>query len=225
MRITATGSTFGFGGRLLTATFLPLSACAGPKRIAFDYAPQTTGSHYASTRVTLFQVEDRRPYIVDHEKSPDWVGFWRWYGIPFNVTTESHRPFAEELSRALVRELTSLGFEVRSAQISAGADDLALAAALRAEGGRGLAVVIERWRANTNVNTALEYSFRVRVVDSEGRTLANTPIEDSVSLPGSWVDPPAAMSTQVSLFYHETVRNMVSQNPAVLRALVSVSGR
>src|SRR5439155_13129047 len=119
------------------------------------------------------RVEDKRPYVIDGEKSADWVGFWRWYGIPFNVATESHRPFADDLNQALARELGSLGFKVDSSSVLAGSDDTTLATALRGpDAGRGLAVVVEAWRANTNVNTSLEYRLRVRVVDSRGQRLA-----------------------------------------------------
>jgi hypothetical protein len=83
-----------------------VAGCAGPKKVAFDYVPPLVRGVYAMP-ATIFRVEDKRPYVIDGE-SADWVGFWRWYGIPFNVGTESRRPFADELNQALTRDSADL---------------------------------------------------------------------------------------------------------------------
>jgi len=196
-----------------------VAGCAGPKKVAFDYVPPPARVVYAMP-ATIFRVEDKRPYVIDGEKSADWVGFWRWYGIPFNVGTESRRPFADELNQALTRELGSLGFKVDTSSVLAGSEDTTLATALRTpDAGRGLAVVIEGWRANTNVNTSLEYRLRVRVVDWRGQRLAEETIDERAALPGSWIDPPSAMKKQVPAAFSNVVRRIVRENPPILHAL------
>ncbi|MGH8489436.1 MAG: hypothetical protein ACREXS_11390 [Gammaproteobacteria bacterium] len=47
-------------------------------------------------------VQDRRPYILDHDKDEDFVGLQRGgYGNPFDVGTQSKQALAEDMAKVL----------------------------------------------------------------------------------------------------------------------------
>jgi len=198
--------------------------CAIGQKIPFDYVP-SAGPGHASRPLTLFEVEDNRPFVVNRDKAADWVGLLRGgYGNPFDVGTSSHQPFAHEVHQALARELGALGFDVYSSSVLSGSDEHALARAMHPDGGRGLAVVIRWWKTNTYVNTDIDYSFLVRVIDASGRSLAEQIVERHDELRGSFWNPPRAMKKQVAAAYDDAIRRIVRDNPVILSALSATDG-
>src|SRR5215467_405474 len=64
-------------------------------------------------KTLILSVQDFRPYVLNNDKDPSFVGIQRGgYGNPFNVTTLSGRPMTEDMADAMVKGLTDVGYRV-----------------------------------------------------------------------------------------------------------------
>ncbi|MEQ1638381.1 MAG: hypothetical protein ABL903_17015 [Methylococcales bacterium] len=90
---------------------LLLGGCAiGRKQ---DYTLATPTLAYTGKGILAAGVHDQRPYILDHDKDEDFVGIQRGgYGNPFDVTTESKKPLAEDMTQVLINALSHSGARI-----------------------------------------------------------------------------------------------------------------
>ena len=169
--------------------------------------------------VVLFAVDDQRPDIVSGDEPPHWVGEQRGgYGNPFNVTTTSGKPFAEEVAEAVRRDLVARGFE--AVVVEETRDDAE--ATLRSHGARrGVAVVMRKFNSNTYVNIDVEWDFEATVIGEGGEELATNREEGKRNLEGSFLNPPKAAKQQVPPFFNEIAHRLVAGNKEILEALTS----
>jgi len=79
---------------------LMIGGCAfGRKQ---DYLQARPVLEYTSKVRLAVGVQDRRPYILDHDKDEDFVGLQRGgYGNPFDVSTNSNLPLADDMAKVL----------------------------------------------------------------------------------------------------------------------------
>jgi hypothetical protein len=161
-------------------------------------------------------VQDVRPYILTKEKTPDFVGIQRGgFGNPFDVTTESGRPLADDFSSSIADALSRKGFKATQARAPAGKTELdARSVAADTKASRVALVTIHEWKSDTYMNTALIHEVTLRILDPSGATLANSRISGRDNLGGSaWNAPdhakgavPAAYSRKMEeLFGTEAV--------------------
>ncbi len=107
-------SRFDWRSRLLPAVLLAsmLGGCAVGN--TYEYRlPRLPLSVQGNSAIGL-AVTDQRPYILDGDKDPNFVGLQRGgYGNPFDVTTASGRPMAEDMalsSRQMARSSPGMPF-------------------------------------------------------------------------------------------------------------------
>src|SRR5262245_7874216 len=153
---------------------VPLPELAGPGRVAVG-------------------VHDRRPYVISGGKSPNFVGLQRGgYANPFNVTTASGRPLADEMTDAIVRSLAARGFEASGIYLSFEDDGPSVVRRFRtAQTDRGLLLTLREWKADSMVNTELYYDVSLQILDGEGRVIAEKALTGSDNLGGSVWNAPA----------------------------------
>lgn len=201
---------------LIVLATIAASGCAVGNKHNYTSDPPMLAVEGA--RSVAVATQDARPYVVTQEKSPDFAGLSRGgFGNPFDVTTESGRPLAEDFAATIARSLQGRGFKstaVSVAPSTALPDVRALAARAGAE--RVALVLIHEWKSDTYQNTALLYELVLRVFDSSGNELAMNRITGRDNLGGSaWNPPdyakgavPAAYRKKLAeLFAAETVRN------------------
>ena len=64
-------------------------------------------------RTLILSVEDWRPYVLSHDKEPNFIGLQRGgYGEPWDVTTGSGKPMTEDMSAAIEKGLKDVGYNV-----------------------------------------------------------------------------------------------------------------
>lgn len=101
----------------ISLLLLVVLASCGTRR--FDYGEMLSVSPEirGEDRIGLVVV-DKRPYVLNGKKTPDFVGLSRpMWGIPFDAKTESHQPLATELRRAFASSLRERGFVVDEVDI------------------------------------------------------------------------------------------------------------
>lgn len=105
----------------------------------------------AGTRSVAVAAQEARPYVLTKEKTPDFVGLSRGgFGNPFDVTTESGRPLAEDFAAAVSSSLSRRGFKATAVNVAASTalpDVRALASQAGAE--RVALVSIHEWKSDT----------------------------------------------------------------------------
>ena len=149
---------------------------------------QASGSYAVAVTV-----HDQREYIQNKDKSPDFVGLQRGgCGNPFNVTTVSGQPLAEDMTASIVASLRARGFHPVPVVVSA--EDGPATVRQRLIGTRAprsvLLVLIE-WKADSMQNTALLYTVTLQILDGTGRLLAEKNLLGRDNLGGSFWNPPA----------------------------------
>lgn len=149
-------------------------------------------------------VTDERPYVVNGEDSPYFIGHYRGgFGNPFNVGTYENKPLARIFRDDLERELACLGFDVAEN----GAD-------------RIFAVGIRDWRFDTFQNADMWYDIGASVKSSDNTVLVSDSIKDRKYIQGSfWTGPKSAVEENVPILYEDVLSRLLRKNDKVLGAL------
>ena len=135
-------------------------------------------------------VQDRRPYILDHDKDEDFVGLQRGgYGNPFDVGTQSKQALAEDMAKVLTVALGRSGAMVTPVKLS---PPLSKAEAIRAlqstSAEKFLLLVLYEWKSDTYNGTEIIYDLEMEAIDKQGKVLARKRLGDRPTGSGLW-DP------------------------------------
>lgn len=165
-------------------------------------------------------VQDVRPYILMKEKTPDFVGLQRGgFGNPFDVTTESGRPLAEDFSASIADALERRGYKTTQTRVQAGsAPPEAGALAAQSKAARVAQVTIHEWKADTYMNVALIYDVALRVFDAGGAPLAENRISGRDHLGGSAWNAPEYAKGAVPRAYARKMEDLF-RNEAVIKSM------
>jgi len=192
---------------IVVAAFAATGCAVGNKH---NYTADPPMLAVQGARSVAVAAQDARPYVITKEKSPDFVGLQRGgFGNPFDVTTESGRPLAEDFAATIARSLQSRGFKstaVNVAPSTAAPDARSLAAQASAE--RVALVSIHEWKSDTYQNTALLYELVLRVFDANGNELANNRVTGRDNLGGSAWNPPDHAKGAVPAAYRKKLAEL-----------------
>lgn len=196
-----------------------LGACAMGNSHTFNYVPTEKSEIGRGRVVLLFAVDDRRPYVVDGDERPNFVGEQRnGYGMPFNVTTSDGRPFSAIVQETLQRDLEATGFRVTAT----GLKPVDVAAAARtANANRLISVVMTEFKSDTYTNINVDYDFEAIVYDSSGKELARNRVSGEDVIPGSMMNPPKAAKAKVPAHFYTKIHRLVVQDAKMMSALTS----
>src|SRR4030095_16368512 len=97
---------------------------------------------------------DNRPYIVDGQKTPNFVGLSRGgFGNPFDVTTQSGQPLASDMSNAIVISMKGKGVNAKTVELKPGTPEAQALNQLRAAGAqRSVLLTLREWKGDSMVN-------------------------------------------------------------------------
>lgn len=191
----AVGNTYRFGGVMAEA--------------------HATGSSRLAVATT-----DQREFVQSGKKSPQFVGLQRGgYGNPFDVTTESGKPLADDVSDAICASLRSRGFEVAPVYVTASLSKAAAQKKLAAvESERAIFVVLDTLKTDTYSNVGFEFDVSLSVFDRNGHLLAQTRAQDDKNLGGSVWNPPAHARRVVPEAFKQMLEELLN-HPDVVAAL------
>ena len=185
-----------------------------------QYAGVVPDLKVTSQRSVAVAVVDNRPYVVVGDKTPDFVGLQRGgFGNPFDVSTDSGKPLATDLSDNIVAALRQRGLAAEAVAVKPGASsDAALQAASAAGKDRALILDIREWKSDTYTNTALLYYVEARVCDATGRSLASVSKNGDDDLGGDFIDPPGHAKDTVPPAAKAILESLLNA-PAIVAAL------
>ena len=186
----------------IIAAGMLLEGCVAGQSIELPYRAEAVGSEQGVGVVV--EVEDHRPFILDGDKEPDYIGHYRaGFGNPWDVTTESGDSLADIMRQDLIEELEALGFGTGAASPD-----------------RSLTVAIKDWNFNAYVNGSFWYKLDVAVADATGEQLALSVVEDEVSIEGSvWTGAKGAMEEEIPRLYGLMLKAIIRENDEIMGAL------
>lgn len=171
----------------------------------YDYRNALAGIPLTGTTAINVEVIDQRPYILDGEKEPTFVGLQRGgYGNPFNVNTTSGEPLAVDMESALESILQTRGFQIVQA------DDEAKQRTLR--------IVLTEWKSDVMLRMRVIYNVIARVLDASGELLAEHSIQGEEVMGGGMQSANSANAARTfeakmsELLRHEAIAKAIN-NP------------
>ncbi len=194
-----------------------LAGCGSHK---INYRGPAADLTYTGKRSLTVGVLDKRPYILNQEKPPNYVGTIRGgYGNPFNQTTESGNPLADDFRDTLAESLTTGGFSVTPLPLNPQDTSKTARKAFRASGGeRFLLLTLDEWQNDYypasygNENTYILFNVTLRVYNRTGKVLAKKSLSGENNLPSGWPNK------TVPVFYQKKVTELINA-PNISRAL------
>ena len=157
---------------LLFACPAILGACAVGQRI--DYRGSSNFATLAIDEAVTVGVQDERPYVINGNKKPNFVGLMRSvYGIPYSVTTTSGDPLADEIGSLVVgaiNQKTTFASQIKIPVATSSESRNALFGSMKSA--RAYLIEIREWETDTYVKTTLTHDVSLSVMNSAGTILA-----------------------------------------------------
>jgi hypothetical protein len=184
-----------------------------------NYTIQTPDLPPQGTRSVAIATQDLRPYVVTKEKAPNFVGVSRGgFGNPFDITTQSNQPLANDFSATIARALQQRGFKTTVLDVAVASRPAPQALAEQGKSERLAVVSIHEWKSDTFMNTALIYELTLGVYDSRGEQLANNRIVGRDNLGGDAINPPSHAKGAVPEAFKKKLEELF-RNDAVIGSL------
>jgi hypothetical protein len=162
---------------------------------------------------------DRRPYIVNGQKAENFVGLSRGgFGNPFDVTTQSGRPLASDISSSIASSMKINGVDARTVELKPGLDNEQALTALRAAGTqKSVLLTLLEWKGDSMINVGFNYDFTLRVLDKDGKELTAKPQMGRENLGAA--DPFSPGGTAQIVPRVRRMMEMLFKDPDVVKAL------
>jgi len=118
---------------------------------------------------------DHRPYVINGQKAENFVGVSRGgFGNPFDVTTQSGRPLASDISSSIVSSMKIDGVDAKAVELRPALSVDEATTALSAAGAqKSVMITLLEWKGDAMVNVGLNYDFLLRVFDKDGKLLTS----------------------------------------------------
>jgi hypothetical protein len=136
-------------------------------------------------------VQDRRLYVVSKNKPETFVGLSRGgFGNTFDVNTTSGNPLADDFTKTIQMALRTKGVNASAVRLSPEMSEAEVIKRLVTAGDKSVLIILNEWKSDTYMTTALEYNVQAMVIDSSGRVVARKSIVGKDNLGGSAINPP-----------------------------------
>lgn len=196
---------------------LLLGGCA--YGVKHDYDQKALDLGIATSATVAVGTLDHRPYVVNGQKAQDFVGLSRGgFGNPFDVTTQSGKPLASDISSSIVASMKSKGVDAKAVELKPALSlDHALSALRSAGTQKSVLLTLLEWKGDTMVNVGFNYDFTLRVFDKDGKQLTLKPQQGRENL-GSG-DPFSPGGGSQVLPRYRRMMEALFQDPDVVKAL------
>lgn len=200
--------------RLVCVTAL-LSGCAMGNQYDYRIA-EVPMSAEGDSKIGV-SVEDSRPYVLSGDKGPNFIGLQRGgFGNPFDVTTASGRPLAEDMRESLAKSLTARGFQVVPLNVMHG-NVQGIASAAQKDGlTRVVALDVKEWKSDVMMRVTMHHDLVLGVYDAQGKLLAQAHSARKEAAGGARFESDNAATARSEF---ERVLGAMFEDPAVKSAL------
>jgi len=140
-------------------------------------------------------VHDQRHYVVNAGKSATFIGSMRsGVGIPYDITTKSDKPVADDFQNIIKSALEKAGNKVHMVQTRSGLNKSDVYSELTKTGAaRSVYVDIREWKTDTYMKADLFCLVNLSVLDKDGETMAETSVKaNAEAYGGSFWNPKKA---------------------------------
>jgi hypothetical protein len=203
---------------LLLVLVLFLGGCAVGQKIPYhDAGLELNASGNILVAVTA---QDSRSYVKNGEKDRMYVGNFRGgFGNPFDVSTESGKPLADDMSSVICASLEKKGFTCTPVSVEPNESQIQITDKLKATNAKSLILLtINEWLSSTYQNTGLTYDMLLTVMDNQGAKLAEKNLKGEEELGGSFLNPPGHAKEAVPEAYKKKLELLLN-DAAVMNAL------
>ncbi len=185
---------------LTLAMFVVLTGCVAGQSIKMDYHMADNGAKLNGSAMVM--VNDDRPFIVDGNKPPSYIGHFRaGFGNTWGVTTYKDEPLAEKMRKDLTSDLQAMGLSVQGGS------------------GRVVDVSIVDWNFDSYQNARFWYDIRVKVMQGE-TVIAENHLKDEHVIRGSvMTGPKNAVMREMPIIYNSIIRKIVRESETIRSAL------
>lgn len=173
-----------------------VSGCAIGNTHRYDLGDATF--ELESDKTVAVTAVDVRPYVRSGEKTPDFVGLMRGgFGNPFDITTDSGRPLADDVTTSIVKSLKVSNVGALEVTVPPGADVAeARKTLLAADADRFAMLLVREWKSDTYFNTGLLYDLSLRVLQQDGTLIVEKTVSGDDNLGASGVPADARVNTE-----------------------------
>lgn len=194
-----------------------LGGCAVGNTYQMDL--DTVGTTAETDKSVAVATMDLRPYIVNSDKTPDFVGLQRaLVGVPHDVKTTSTNPLAWDVTSTITSALARKGITATPVTAAPGESaDEVQRMLFDAGQDRSLLVTLFEFKPDTYFNTALHYDLKVTVFDGQGEELASKSFVGPDNL-GNLGSLPSTVGEGVSAEYGRKLTAILS-SPDIVAAL------
>jgi hypothetical protein len=171
--------------------FLMIVGC-GPRGIR--YTATINNLECSGKRSVAVAILDERPYILNRERDPNYVGIMRGgYGNPFVTRTESGEPLADDMLATLSESLRSRGFSVIQLKTSTTDSQASIMKRFSTSGADRLILMqMKEWQSDylpkgfANERSHLFIDLKFNVFDRNRVSLARKQLREEITLPSGW---------------------------------------
>jgi hypothetical protein len=174
----------------------------------------------ANTFIVAIGTHDTRPYILNGDKEPNFVGLSRGgYGNPFNVTTLTGNTLAQDMSEAIKNSFVKKGYNAKIVHLDPHDDfNTAVDKLKQIKAFRLAYLQLTDWKSDTYANTALIYDAYLMIFNDNGQVLAKKMIQGNDNLKGSVMNPPGHAKKVVPVAFSQKLEELLN-DPEVQKAL------
>lgn len=194
-----------------------LGACAFGNTVNYTAQPPIVTAKPAEAVVV--GVQDRRSYVLQGDKSVQFVGLQRGgYGNPFGVHTSSGRPLSDEFADTIAASLGSPEQKPQVVRLTpAMTRDQALAQLAAPGAGKVLFITITEWKSDLYLNLRMQYDLQAVVIDRAGKVLGEHQVRGDQNL-GAHPMMYNAYSTTLPAFQKTKLEELLN-DPKIAQAL------
>ena len=169
---------------LLILACMLLVGCAAGNRYNYREGIASLPLKASSYSVLVLTVEDLRPYVLNGDKKPDFVGLQRGgFGNPFEVTTASGKPLTDDMAVLIASSLEKSGYKV---VISEGKPEMSRVRQLAQENNtdRIVWLKVRDWKSDIYMSIGLKFDLHLAVYDASGKLLGENTLSGNEAVGG-----------------------------------------
>jgi hypothetical protein len=140
---------------------LAAGGCAAGREHSYETISPRIMNGPKGAGLVVITVHDERTEVRSGAEDPDFVGLSRGgYGNPFDVSTKSGAPLANDLATAIERGMNQARYHVRVVWVAHDKDPAQVVANLSRDGARALLLLrLHNLKSDTYTSTALHYQL------------------------------------------------------------------
>jgi len=196
----------------IICAFSALGGCAFGQKI--DYRQSSPYLSARSDTPVEVNVIDERPYVLEDDKDPDFVGRIRGlYYNPFNVNTLTGDPLSFDIKEAVRAALEKSSIKAPAAYSTTNANP----------GQKLLMLKLREWKIDAYMRTRFDYDITVSVLDEHGNELATKSAKNSGAVKNVIIAGTEALSGVLNS--DEIVAALSSSSKEVMQAVPATTSK